>query len=570
MTDRVFRGRREVVLVEGEADFRVVEGADGRRILVHGSVQGGDARLAADPEAAARVSGRFVMAIHEPEQRRLRLVSDRYGFVPFYRVRTSEGLALATRVQPLLERGWVADEPEPEAVGEALAFQVPLGNRTLLPGLSTLEGGSELDIDLDTLEQRSRTRWDPAALLREPGVPFASVSEELRERFLEASRGATEDAEVAAVTLSGGMDTRCLLAAVLHLGRPAVAYHVGVPGSRAERYSRRIARACGVPLHAFLLDQGFAPHYHRMLRRIVSATDGMKLLPQPEMLWLRDQVDTPAVVLHGAFGELAKLRVLRDFRLDEELLGAGRAQLPELLWKRFVGSFGSNLRILSPDLRGLLAEAAPAALRAALESLDPDLDVPTTLQVLYFREFVKSARYGHQIWNERVPTRFPFLDPDFVDVLLRVRTEDRLEQAFQHDFLHHVAPELERVPDENTGVRSAAPKLWNGVVRLTDLMRVAFLGSRVAANHGDLMGWLEHMEPSLEAVLSEAAEDPWYDRNALVGMVAALRQAWASGGPRRALLLRRARRDAQALQTFLMLQLARRYWREAARSSRAA
>lgn len=556
-TDRIFRGAREVVLVDGESQFRDLAVSGPQRCYLHGRVLGEDPRALAGRKSLADVSGRFVLAVHDPERRTLTLRNDRHGLVPFHRASSPGRLWFSTRIRPLVERGWVAGEPDLETLGDLLAFQLALGTRTLVAGVTSVAAGTSLRIDLDTLAVTETREWDPAALLREPRLSLAEVARELLARFLDGTRRCMAE-EPVAVTLSGGLDTRCLLAAALANGRAPTAYHVGVRGSRAERYTRRIAELAGTPLRACLLDPEFAKQYLELLTRVVDATDGMKFTPQPEMLWLRDRVATPAVVLHGAFGELSKLRVLRDFRLDPALLRADRAALPGLLWRRFEPTFRSNLRIFAADFRESLEKPPPLHLRELVEGFDGDLGAAEVLQLCYLREFVKSARLGHQLWNERVATRFPFLEPGYVDLLLRVRTEERMTPNVQHRFLAEIAPRLHEVPDENTGTRAGAPLVWRRLVRLGDVVRIALFDSKVDANHGDLLAWIARMEPAPDELVAQWGSDPRYDRDHLAALVRVVRQTATGAALLRAASRRRGYRAARTLQTFFMTELWRR------------
>jgi asparagine synthetase B (glutamine-hydrolysing) len=556
--DLVFRAAREVVLVDGGAQFRELATQGQRRCFLHGSVLGEEPRALAEAGRASDAFGRFVLVLHDPERQTLTVQGDRHGLVPLYRASAGERLWLCTRIRPLVERGVVPGEPDWATLADLLAFRMALGAGTLVRGIECMEGGTSLEIDLDTLAVRTKRGWDPAALLREPGLPLAEVADELVARFLDATRRSLAGSEPAALTLSGGLDTRCLLAAALEAGRVPTAYHVGVAGSRAERYARRIAAAAGAPLRARLLDAGFPRRYLDLLQRVVDATDGMKFAPQPEMLWLRDEVAAPAVVLHGAFGELSKLRALRDFRLDAATDRARRPDLAGLLWQRFAPGFRANLRSFAPDARARLEEAPQQHLRALLEGFDRDLGVAEVLQLAYLREFVKAARYGHQIWNERVPTRFPFLEPRYVDLLLRVRAEDRLAPRVQHHLLERLSPALHALPDENTGTRIGASPLARRLVRLADQARIALFDSKVDANHGELAAWIRGMEPAPEELVTQWASDPLWDRAHLAGEVRVLRGAAGRPAPLRAVGRRRVQRAAETLQAFFVTELWRR------------
>jgi asparagine synthetase B (glutamine-hydrolysing) len=559
MGDLAFRARREVVVLDGQEAFRVAQSEGVRRTYVHGDALGGEPGEPADGQRVADRFGRFVLLTHDPERRTLTIQTDRHGLVPFYRARSGERLFLSTRIRPLVERGGAEARLDESTLADFLALQIPIGTKTLLEGVAAVESGVRTTIHLDTLECTEIPEWDPAALLREPGVPFEELRDELVSRFLDAAADAMGAAEPVGVTLSGGMDTRCNLAAALELGRTVEAWHVSVPGSRAELYTRRLAEHCGVPLHAFQLDAAFAAEYHGRISRMVELSEGMKLVPQPEMLWLRDQVKA-GVVLHGAFGELAKLRVLRDFRLEGGVADADRASLADVLWReRFEVRFRRALRMFAPEFRARLEPHPRADLTAALGAADPDLGVPEALQLVYFRHWIRSARHLHQIWNARVATRAPFLHPAFVDLLLRVRTEDRLDPRFQVYFLEKIHPTLARLPDENTGAAARAGATWTRMIRFLDLMRRILLGSQVEAGHGDPVTCISHMQPRPEDILHACGDEGRYDHAALAGMIQRVRRAHAARGARRGALLRGARLDATTLQTFFAVEAARRW-----------
>lgn len=558
VADLVFRGRKEVVVVDGQEHFRRLETRDGTEAWLLGSLIGEGPEALADPSRFADPFGRYLLLVHDPRAHTLTLHDDRHGAIPCYEARSADRLFFSLRLQLLVARGASPGRLDPASLAGLLAFDRPLGCGTLLAGVRTLDAATSTTIGLDDLGVRTSRRWEPERLLGSERLAIEDVQEELADRFLAGVEAAVGDAEHVAVTLSGGIDTRCLLAAALALGRPVAAYHVSVPGSRARQYARRIAEACNVPFEAHAIDAGFARRYPELLARVVDATEGMKLGPQTEMLWLRDQIPPESVVLHGAFGELSKLRVLRNLWIDETLIATPRRELAALLWRRFEPPLRSGLRIFSPELRHAIEPHARRDLEARLEAAPADLDAADAVQWLYLDDFPRSARYGHQLWNARVPTRFPFLHPAYVDLLLRVRNADRLEQRAQLHFLQRTNPLLYRMPDENTGTRADAHRLWSELVRIADKLRILLADSKVEAGHGDLLGWLQRMDPGPEHFVEEVRGLGLYDVESLLGLAREVREAGERSGPRRAWAARRARPAAQALQSFLVLELARR------------
>jgi asparagine synthase (glutamine-hydrolysing) len=553
--ERSFRAAKEVVLLDPEGSFRRLDTRDGTEAWIcDRGVQASQDALA-EPSRLRDVFGRYVLLVHDAGRHTLTIRTDRYGSIPFFRCEARGRLYLARHLRALTASGAGSPRVHLAALADLLAFGRTLGTRTLLENVEAVESGLTT-IDLDSGAERRERPWRPEALLGGDRVAFEDVEDLLVERFLEGIEACVGGAKQVALTLSGGMDTRCILAALLAGGHRVSAYHVSVPGSRAERYAGRIAELCGIPFHRCRIDAGFAPRYLELLAEMVRETEGMRLAPQVEMLWLRDEIPQEAVVLHGAFGELAKLRELRDYRVDDAMLAASRDELPRCLWKRYEAHYHNQLRILAPELRSRVRPRAQAELEERLAAVPGEFGTPDALQLLYLEEFFRSTRYGHQLWNDRVPTRFPFAQPAFLDELLRVRTEDRLVQKFQMRFLERLHPALFHVPDENTGTRANAAPGWQRLVGAAGRIKTLLRGGGIESGHGDLLTWLTSTKPSFEEIIESCSDDGVFDRAQLRSMGAALRSARSRSGLRGGLSSRAVREDALALQTFLILHLA--------------
>jgi hypothetical protein len=264
------------------------------------------------------------------------------------------------------------------------------------------------------------------------------------------------------------------------------------------------------------------------------------------------------VVLHGAFGELAKIRELRDLHVDAAILADGPRGLTDALWPRYAAGYARRLEVLAPELRRAVEPEALRELRRKVDALPAELGVADRLQALYLDENLRATRYGHWLWNQRLPTRFPFLQPDFVDLLLQVRNEDRTDPRFQVSFLQDVHPALARLPDENTGLAIDSSRLRRETARLIDRGRALLRRSGAHAGHSDLIEWVARTEPPAEELVAAARGSGLYDVARLERAVHHLR-AYAGGrGPRSALARRRAHGEAVCLQAFFWLEASRR------------
>jgi asparagine synthase (glutamine-hydrolysing) len=534
-----FPGNRPVTLLD-PLDSLTREGraGDDPRHYVLGWMDGDG--LAGEGGFADRF-GRFVVLVHRGRDGVLEVHNDRWGALPLYYAVTERGVFLATRAKALVEAGAVFPDLDLDALAEAMAFDVPLRDHTLLAGMRSLEGGMRLVIDLTGRRPvEARRLWNPAAALHADRVSFGDAKAQLLAAFLEGVERATDGSGAVSVTLSGGMDSRCLLAAALHLGRSVRSYHMSEPGGRADRYARKMAEMYGVPHAAYAAGPELAREYYQRLRMSVARHEGMSFEPETEVSWLRDQVPAASVMLHGGYAELSKLGDLRRFYLTDRVRRTPVASLAGVLWPRWESTFAIRLRAFAPELRDDLRERARVAFERRLADIavaDKRLVPEEIVQICYLQEQVKVEKFSGHMWNQRLPTRFPFSYPRYVDLLLRVRSDDRMRQTFQIHVLHEIAPRLYRVPDANTGVRVDAPRALQLLVRGVSKIRRDVLKSRSVGEHADVRGWMGAVVPPPAEVLLHDLDDRLYDPAGVRALVAEAGKSWRIGEAFQALLI---------------------------------
>ena len=136
---------------------------------------------------------------------------------------------------------------------------------------------------------------------------------------------------------------------------------------------------------------------------------------------------------------IVKLGDLRRFYLTDRVRRTPVASLADLLWPRWESTFAIRLRAFAPELRDDLRERARVAFERRLADIavaDKRLAPEEIVQICYLQEQVKVEKFSGHMWNQRLPTRFPFSYPRYVDLLLRVRPDDRMRQTFQIHVLH--------------------------------------------------------------------------------------------------------------------------------------
>ena len=364
---------------------------------------------------------------------------DRYGAFPILvredrpvPVLANHPLAMAR----VLGSGAEVDE---EAVIEVLGLGQPIGQRSSLRGVRHLPANAH-----GTWEGRARTLAAPTLRLGEG--PRATRREAL-DALVAAVDRRMRAAPGAMLPLSGGLDSRLILAAALAGGHRPDCLVYGSRDSADVILARDLANAAGLRLDVGL----FHPAGVRSAARTIAEMGG-GLVPLQHGYGLYDAALVARTrgrpLLTGTGAE-----TFRAFYWNRGMPGCGLLGLAA--WRARTRETAARwarehfARTLAP-----LAQVAPevgAALRADLEALIRRTlagapDSAHGLDALYLGERVRRFVIGGQQLLDRDYARLhPFLDPEVVDGLSRLAPVERLHARFQRWAVHRLAPGLAEV-----------------------------------------------------------------------------------------------------------------------------
>jgi asparagine synthase (glutamine-hydrolysing) len=199
----------------------------------------------------AGVTGMFAFAFYRPATGELILGRDAFGVKPLLVARdeargetlfASEVAGIAALGHPL--------RLDPEALSERLAFNFPLGDRTLVRGVRSVLPGRCLALRGDGTGRE--TIFSRVVTREEPGRPDEEWAEELRAGIVQAVRLSLRSDVPVGITLSGGLDSGLVGgAAVREAGRALPAftgYFDEGPEFDERPHARRAAEEAGLAL----------------------------------------------------------------------------------------------------------------------------------------------------------------------------------------------------------------------------------------------------------------------------------------------------------------------------------
>lgn len=463
-------GRTRCIVMEGE----VYDEDDWARRLP-GPAPAGDAEYllrlyeARGEDFARELNGAFAAAIWDGPARRLLVLNDRIGLVPVYYARRGNGLIFAGGARALLADPALSRQIDPLAMAQFLTFQHALGDRTFLADVRLLPGASMLIFQEGRLTLR-RYRELRYAEHHTPR-PEADYVEELLHLLRQAVRRQARGSLPAGVLLSGGLDSRVLVA----LLREAVtdklfSFTWGVPGCDDARYAREVSRIAGAEHHFFEL----RPDYLLELAdTCVRLTDGMGSVINLHALATLDAQTRYARVIYKGF-------------MGDAMMGYGltrqhwAACAPERLAQahyaaheeRHLLAFGVSEHdaLFTPDFRRQIGSGVWDSYRAALSECPAALLAQQRLHFDLRQRVPRMTLNGVEVVRHRAVARLPFCDNDLVEFTLRVPPgllHDRylIKKAFAQAF-----PRLARVPYTDTGL-PMLPCARDVLIRLDQQMR---------------------------------------------------------------------------------------------------
>lgn len=317
------------------------------------------------------LNGSFNLAFRDPDANEFIVVNDRFASRPLFYWFGDEHLVCASQLRSVLQFPGLKRELDLQAVVEFFTFQRVLEDRTFDSHVRTLPPASVLCFRDGRLSLQSywRMRYEPRA---EPEEYYA---EALAETLRRAVRRRTSGRRRVGILLSGGLDSRAVLAAA-DGGAIRAAFTLGDRRSREVRTARQVAAANGCE-HTFIRMR--PDHYLRLVDEAVDIGDGMYRFDHAHFLGCSDVIrDNCDVLLHGhgldytfrgLYLPYRRLRVAGR-RLELPLLrGLSLHGLEEEILRDFPYSAGSHAleRVFQPSLRDRAAELITRSIDGVLQ-----------------------------------------------------------------------------------------------------------------------------------------------------------------------------------------------------------
>lgn len=471
------------------------------------------------PGFVCHLAGAFAVAVYDATRRIVLVANDRYGLYPLYAHRRQGVLAFAPEVKGVLAAPLTPRQLDDVALAQYLRFQQVLGTRTFFSEVEAMPFASRLIFDLASGASRIEPYWSFDEIqIRQNGITFADATQEAVRLMRQAvARRVRGDYRIG-VYLSGGLDSRTILAAYPpDRPRPATLTY-GLRDCRDVYYAAKLATRAGTPHTAvefaggkwvkdwagehLALTEGFHSWVHM---HGISTLDAARS---------RFDIDLTGFAGDQHLGGFSTESVKLIEQPDEAAYLVRLFQLFNQSYNWPSLTEAEEHVALTPAVRARIAGLAFESLR---QELQPYLKHDPARRLDYFAFTQLDLRhYGHHVTftRSRIDVRHPFCDYDLVDFLLGLPPEFRYTRRLEVVVLNALSPSLARVPidkdeslpTERRAIRSAHALVLKAKRRFN--RHVYPLFRERSTLHSDYENWLR-------GDLREWAESILFDRRTL-------------------------------------------------------
>jgi asparagine synthase (glutamine-hydrolysing) len=378
-----------------------------------------------DPLFPARLNGKFHGLVVDRNEKTALLFNDRYGMHRMYYHESKDGFYFAAEAKAILTVRPELRKVDPRGVGEFVACGAVLEDRTLFEGVNVLPSASKWLFRNRSVERKD-SYFHPREWEDQEPLDFETYYLELREAFTRNLPRYFNGGERIAMSLTGGLDTRMILANQKPDPGSLPCYTFGsmFRDNQDVRVARRVAGICNQHHEVITAGQEFLSQFPRYAERAVYLTDGCVDVSRSPDLYLNERAREIAPVrMTGNYGGEI-LRGVRTFKPARPIEG-----------------------LFSPEVIAYVHQAADTYAVAARSH-------PVSFAA--FKQHPWSHYGVLALEQTQLSMRSPYLDNDFVRTVFRSPASNLASNDVSLRLVADGNPDLLRIPTD----RGLAGNRW--------------------------------------------------------------------------------------------------------------
>jgi asparagine synthase (glutamine-hydrolysing) len=430
------------------------------------------------------LNGSFAAAIYDNFKEKLTLVNDRYGLVKLFYYQDKDYFCFAPKIKPLLKNG-TKKSLRKDAIIDFFLFGYLLGDKTFFEHIYQLPPGSILEVSKD--DTKLTKYWDYEYNEEYNSRSKEVLIDELATLWQKAVERRIKKDEKIIIPLSGGLDSRAILAAALRCTSKdnIITFTFGDKGSFDFEIGKMVAEKAGVK--NILLDaekDNFEGQYNISMDDVegmIDSTPFFSITGYKEMKKYGDRFFTGTLIdvllgrhilSHMFSSDMLNRKILseKDYtEIKEFIFEHQKLYDEEEIHHLFNPSFLNNVDI-----------------KSSFDKTHKKFkDIKNKKLSDYFAVWDYTNRWNKYIYfavlrNRNLFKYVTMLDADLVDFTLRISPELRLEENLYKQMLVKKYPDLFELPTKtnfglklNTGdISLLLRKIKNSKLRANKLSNI--------------------------------------------------------------------------------------------------
>jgi asparagine synthetase B (glutamine-hydrolysing) len=192
------------------------------------------------------LEGYFNLLVWDKIKKKGIFVNDKLGLNPLYYTIIGNSLAMSTRLRDLLNLTGVEKQIDTIALSQFALFNYFLGSRTFIKGINRLEPGTVLKWENGKITHERY--WDAGNIIKEEPLPEEEAKEKISEMLHKVISEWILGKKRIGILLSGGYDSRAILACLCKMGVKGYAYTWDNPKIKEMGVAKRLAERTGFSL----------------------------------------------------------------------------------------------------------------------------------------------------------------------------------------------------------------------------------------------------------------------------------------------------------------------------------
>ena len=257
-----------------------------------------------DPNFPASLNGRFHGLLIDRIRGSVMLFNDRYGMHRLYYHNSQDSFYFGTEAKSILRVRPELRTLDPRGLAESISHGCVLENRTLFQGVGVLPAAAAWVFRGGSVE-RKNVYFKPDEWEEQDALPPEMYYREIKKVFSQGLPRYFNDSERIGMSLTGGLDTRLIMAWRRAEPNSLPCYTFGgmYRDCQDVAIARRIAKLCGQSHKVIEVGEDFLSRFGHYAERSVYVTDGCVDVSRAPDLYVQEQAREIAPVrIAGTYG----------------------------------------------------------------------------------------------------------------------------------------------------------------------------------------------------------------------------------------------------------------------------